>query len=167
MFNNTYTKWIVWGLISGLVGTVIMDLIIVAFFLAMGMPADLIYSFIGTVAQSFLMKIGISVSGVMLLGASIHFLLGLVLGGLFGLIVTQVKSLRVDSFKKGILLGILYIEIVSQPILVTAPLLIKMTSVDILQWYGLSTAMHMIYGAILGGILSYQYKKNAFEKNTA
>lgn len=165
MFNNTFTRWIVWGLIGGFAGTVIMDLFIVAFFLAVGMPIDLIYSFIGTVAQSFFSKLGINVSGVILLGAFIHFMLGLVLGALFGLIVTQVKFLRLDSLKKGIFLGILYIEIISQPILVTAPLLIKMTSADIAQWYGLSTGMHLIYGIILGGILSRQYRKTFSAKD--
>lgn len=161
MSKDTFTKGIVWGLIGGFVGTIIMDLVIVGFFIVVGMPTSLIYSFIGDVAGSFFSRIGINISGGVLLGAFIHFFLGLVLGGLFGWAVSWIKVLRVDSLRKGVLLGILYIEIVSQPILVTAPLLSEMTVSDILQWYGLSTVMHLIYGIILGGMLSYKQKETA------
>jgi hypothetical protein len=167
MNNNTFTKAIVWGLIGGFVGTIIMDLVIVGFFTVVGMPIDLIYSFIGEVAESFFLRIGINISGGVLLGAFMHFFLGLALGGLFGAGVSQIRSLRVDSLRKGVLLGILYIEIASQPILVTAPLLREMTSSEIFQWYGLSTVMHLIYGIILGGTLSYKQKEIASTNNAA
>jgi len=167
MRNDTFTKGLIWGLIGGFIGTIIMDLVIVGFFLVMRMPIDLIYSFIGDVAQSFLLRIGIHVSGGVLLGAFVHFFLGLILGGLFGVAVSQIRLLRLVSIKKGVLLGILYIEIVSQPILVTAPLLKQMTTSDVLQWYGLSTVMHLIYGMILGGVLSYRQKETAFAANAA
>ncbi len=156
MNNGTLKKAMVWGLIGGLVGTIIMDLVIVGFFYIVGMPIGLIYSFIGVVTGNFFSRIGINISGGVLLGALVHFFLGLGLGGLFGMIVSKVSALRVDTLKKGVLLGILYIEIASQPILVTAPLLVKMTAPEVLQWYGLSTAMHLIYGMILGGVMSYR-----------
>ena len=133
MRNDTLTKAIVWGLIGGFVGTIIMDLIMAGLFLVVGMPIDLIYSFIGDVAQSFFLRIGVDVAGGIALGAVIHFFLGLVLGALFGVVVTKIRALRLTSLKKGVWLGILYIEIASQPILVTAPLLRTMTAADILQ----------------------------------
>ena len=167
MRNNSLTKAIVWGAIGGFVGTIIMDLVIAGLFLLVGMPVDLIYSFIGDVAQSFFLRIGLDAAGGVPLGALLHFFLGLALGGLFGALVTQIRALRLESLKKGVLLGIVYIEIASQPILVTAPLLIKMTASDIVQWYGLSTVMHLIYGMILGGVLSLKQKEAALAKSAA
>jgi hypothetical protein len=167
MRNDTLTKAIVWGLIGGFVGTIIMDLVIAGLFLLVGMPVDLIYSFIGDVAQSFFLRIGIDAAGGVPLGAFIHFFLGLALGGLLGVLVTQIRALRLASLKKGIWLGILYIEVVSQPILVTAPLLRQMTTADIVQWYGLSTVMHLIYGMILGGVLSFKQKETAMVSKAA
>jgi hypothetical protein len=158
MNRSTFSKGIVWGVVGGFLGTIIMDLFIVGFFAVTGMPVDLIYSFIGDVVISFFLRIGIHLSNSTLLGAFMHFFLGLALGGLFGLAVTQIRTLCVDALKKGVLLGALYIELASQPILVAAPLLIKMTSADILQWYSLSTVMHLIYGVVLGGFLSYKQK---------
>ncbi len=155
MGNNTFTKGVIPGLIGGLVGTIIMDLVIAGFFIVVGMPVDLIYSFIGDVAGSFFLRIGLDVPESVQLGAFFHFFLGIVLGGLFGALVSQSKVFQVDSLKKGMLLGALYIEIASQPILITAPLLQRMTASDVLQWYGLSTVMHLIYGIVLGGLMSY------------
>jgi hypothetical protein len=155
MRNLTLNKAIILGLIGGFVGTIIMDLVIAGLFLAADMPLDLIYSFIGDIAQSFFLRMGITTPGGIPAGVFFHFSLGLTLGSLFGLLVTQVRALRHLSLKKRVLHSILYIEIASQPILVTAPLLIKMTTSDVLQWYGLSTVMHLIYGIVLGSVLSF------------
>jgi hypothetical protein len=167
MRNPTLNKAIILGLIGGFVGTIIMDLVIAGLFLAVGMRVVLIYSFIGDVAQSFFLRMGINAPGGTPLGVFFHFILGLTLGSLFSLLVTQVRALRLTSLKKRILLSILYIEIASQPILVTAPLLIKMTTSDLLQWYGLSTVMHLIYGIVLGVVSSFQQQEKTLTKGAA
>lgn len=131
-----------------------MDLVIVWFLAAVGMPLGLVHFFIGDVTKQFFLRIGVAVSGGVGLGALMHFGLGLVLGTVFGLAVTRVKRLHLDSVVKGALLGVLDIEIVSQPILVSARLLMTMSTADVLQWYVLSTSMHLIYGLVLGVVLA-------------
>lgn len=150
---------------AGLLGTTVMDLVIVGLFAAVGMPLGLIYSFIGVVAQQFLLLVGLEVPGGVLLGALVHFLCGLVLGAAFGLVVSRVRRLRLDSVVKGALLGVLYIEVVSQPILVAAPLLVTMTTPDVIQWYMLSTSMHIIYGVVLGVVLALRQRRLARTDN--
>lgn len=156
MSNEAITKGIKLGLIGGLAGTIIMDLVIAGLFWVVGMPVEMIYSFIGEVADSFFLMIGIDLQGGIPLGAFIHFFLGLGLGAIFGIAVSQISALQVDTLKKGIIFGVLYIEIASQPILLTAPFLVKMTASDLYQWYSLSFAMHLIYGIVLGGIVSHK-----------
>ncbi len=158
MNGGTLAGEVAWGGAGGLLGTAVMDLVIVGFFAAAGMPPGLVYSFIGDLAQQFFLRIGIGVSGGVLLGALVHFLLGLVLGAVFGLAVSRVRRLRLDSVVKGALLGVLYIEIVSQPFLVSAPLLVKMTTPEVLQWYALSTSMHIIYGIVLGVVMALRQR---------
>jgi hypothetical protein len=146
------------GLIGGLIATIVMDLACAGFFKITGTPVDLIYSFIGEAARNFLLMTGINFPWVIQLGVFVHFSLGLVLGGILGALISQISAFRGISIRKGILFGIIYIEIASQPILVTAPLFKEMTASGILQWYALSTVMHAIYGIILGGFLSYKKK---------
>ncbi len=159
LFNGIF-----WGLIGGFAGTVIMDLACVGFFKIAGIPVELIYSFIGDAARNFLLKTGMDFPWSVPLGAFVHFFLGLSLGSLLGAFASKINIFRQISLKKGVLLGILYIEIASQPILVTAPLFKEMTASGILQWYALSTVMHSIYGIILGGILSYKQRKAGFNE---
>jgi hypothetical protein len=161
MNRSTLAGDIAWGLVAGLLGTVVMDLVIVGFFAATGMPLGLIYSFIGDVTQQFFLRIGVAMSGGAPLGALVHLFLGLALGALFALSVSRVRLLRLGSFAKGALRGVLYIEVVSQPILVLAPLLVKMTTSDVVRWYGLSTSMHMIYGIILGVVMVSRQRRLA------
>jgi hypothetical protein len=156
MNDKAITKGIKLGLLGGLAGTIIMDLVIVGVFWVVGMPTEMIYSFIGSVAESFFMKIGIEIQGGIPLGATIHLLLGLGLGVIFGIAMTKISVQRPITLKRGMLLGVLYIEVVSQPILIAAPLLVEMSTSDILQWYILSSVMHLIYGIVLGGIVSYK-----------
>lgn len=48
-----------------------------------------------------------------------------------------------------------YMELMSQPILATAPIILKMTASETLQWFGVSFAMHLIWGVVLGAVVSY------------
>jgi hypothetical protein len=143
---------------AGLLGTVVMDLAIVGFFSATGMSPGLVYSFIGDVTQQCFLRIGVAVPGGVPLGALVHFLLGVVLGAFFGLMVSRIPRLRLRSVIKGALLGVLYIEIVSQPILVMAPLVMTMTKPEVLRWYVLSTSMHVIYGIVLGVVMALRQR---------
>jgi hypothetical protein len=158
MDSNNSTKAIARGLMGGLLATITMDLACAGLFAGVGMPVDLTYSFIGNIVGNFFLQIGLDVPGSRLLGAVVHFLIGIVLGGLLALAVSRIGALQTDSLKKNLLLGILYIELFSQPILVMAPLFGHLTSSDIINWYVLSCVMHAVFGAVLGIILKFRPK---------
>jgi hypothetical protein len=61
----------------------------------------------------------------------------------------------VTSVKKCILLAVVYVEVLSQPILVTTPILLKMTTPETLQWYGGAFVMHLLLAVVLGVIVGY------------
>ncbi|HEX5335841.1 MAG TPA: hypothetical protein VFW55_08170, partial [Propionicimonas sp.] len=63
MNRGTLASEITWGMAAGLLGTVVMDLVMVGFFAATGMPTGLIYSFIGDVAQQCFLRTGVAVPG--------------------------------------------------------------------------------------------------------
>lgn len=149
------------GLLGGLAGTLAMDLVLAGLFSAVGMPTDLTFSFIGDTASIFLSGIGIPLSGGVPLGAVVHYVIGAVLGLIFGGAISQVQVLRGCSLLRSALLGILYIEIISQPILITAPILRSMTTAETLQWFGLSFFMHLICGAVLGLVVNYGLRSTA------
>ena len=145
---------IVVGLIGGLVGTIVMDLFGLGMFLVMGGPATISFSIIGDAAAGFFSMMGLAMTGGAPLGAVLHYMIGLALGVVFGAAVSRVNALRVDSTKKGVGLGILYVEAMSLPMLATAAIILQMTASETTQWFGLSFVMHLVYGGVLGIVVN-------------
>jgi hypothetical protein len=62
------------------------------------------------------------------LGAVFYCLISLTLSIIFVAGVSRIDALRVDSTMKGVGLGILSVEIMSQPMLAAAAIILKMTA---------------------------------------
>lgn len=144
-----------WGLTGGLAGTLVMDLVLMGALSTAGLPALTCFSIVGNTVARFFSILGIEITGGVLLGVATHYLVGPIVGAAFGATVAQIDALRVISLKKGIVLGVLYVEILSQPILATTPILLKMTALETLQWFGGSFVMHFLFGIVLGVIVRY------------
>ena len=155
VINATLREGIIVGLIGGLAGTMVMDLVLMGALSAVGLPALTCFSIVGSTAARFFAILGIEMAGGVPLGAAAHYLIGPLVGAIFGAAVAQVPALRVDTLKKGLVLAILYVEILSQPILATTPILLKMTAHETLQWFSVSFVMHFMLAVVLGVIVSY------------
>ena len=159
------TRGVGWGLIGGLAGTMVMDIVLMVALPVAGLPALTCFSIVGKTVASFFSMQGIEMTGGVLLGVFTHYLIGPVAGAVFGAAVTQVKILRPDTLKKSIILAVLYVQILSQPILATTPILLKMTATTTLLWYGGSFLMHTVLGFVLGVIISYGLHSAAASKH--
>lgn len=143
------------GCLGGLLGTVVMDLFGAGLFLLMGGPASLSFAVIGDAAAGFLAMVGMTVTGGVPLGALLHYLIGLTFGGVFGLAASRVAVLQLTSLTKAVGLAVLSVEVISQPLLVAAALILHMSEAQTAQWFGLSFVMHLVYGLVLGLIACY------------
>jgi hypothetical protein len=132
-----------------------MDLVLMGALLIAGLPALTCFSIVGATVARFFSMPGIATAGSIPLGMATHYLIGPAVGALFGAAVVLVDAFRVTTLKKSILLSFLYVEILSQPLLATAPILLKMTSDETLQWYGVSFVMHALLAVVLGVVTSY------------
>ena len=157
----TLASGIGWGLIGGLVGTWVMDLILMGALSAAGLPIFTCFSIVGnTVARLFSM-LGMELAGSIPLGVAVHNLIGPIIGAIFGAAVTRIDALRLKTLKKAIVLAVLYVEIVSQPILATAPILLKMTGPETWQWFSISFGMHAIWGGVLGVVVNHGLRSSS------
>jgi hypothetical protein len=100
------------------------------------------------------------------LGMTVYYLLGLVLGGIFGATVARFDALRVNTLKRGVAFAVLYAEVLSQPILATSPIILKMPASETLQWFGVSAVMHLIWGVVLGAVVSYGLRSATAAKHS-
>lgn len=153
--GSALRKGLVWGSVAGLVATIVIDLVTMGVLPLMGLPAEGGFSVIGDTAAGFFSLLGIDVAGGVPLGVLLHYVIGLALGALFGAAVTRIDALRLSSIKKSVGLGILYTEIISLPILVLPPIILKWTAPETIQWFAFSVFMHAIWGIVLGLVVRY------------
>ena len=98
---------------------------------------------------------GTQITGSVPTGVVTHYVIGPLFGMLFGAIVTKTKALQEGTLKKVTFAAFVYVEILSQPILATTPILLKMDAPTTLQWFGGSFVMHLILSIVLGIIVGY------------
>jgi hypothetical protein len=153
--SGIFTRGIIVGLAGGLAGTIAMHVFGVGIFLVMGQPTSISFSIIGDAVASFFTRLGIELAGGAPLGMVVFYLLGLALGVTFVVLVLRIDAFRLDSIKKGVGLGILYVEVLSLPLLAMATLVLNMTAAATALWFGVSVVMHLAYGAVMGAVVSY------------
>jgi hypothetical protein len=147
-----------WGTFGGLIATLSMDVILMGFLTAAGLPALTCFSIVGNTVAEFLLLSAIDNYGTIFLGLAAHYTVGPLMGGIYGAAVAQIialvknNALQVTSLKKSVLNAVIYAQIMSQPILALSPILLKMTLLEIAQWYTGSFVMHLIWGCVLGFI---------------
>jgi len=144
-----------WGLIGGLVGMLVVDLILMGALSTAGLSPMVCFSTVGNTAARFFLILGMDITGGVPAGVATHYLVGPVLGAIFGAGVAQIHALRASNLKKGVLLAVLYGEIVSQPLFAMMPILLKMTAYETLFWFIGSVAMHFIWGIVLGVVVGH------------
>ncbi len=151
---NSLWRNLGWGLLGGLAGTLVMDLLLMGALLVLGQPAGLCFSIVGDTVSSFMALFGAQMAGGVPTGVVTHYVVGPLFGILFGA-VTWLPALRGGSLKKITIAGFVFVEILSQPLLVTTPILLKMKAPATLQWFGGSFIMHLILSIVLGVIVGY------------
>jgi len=140
MSNVSLSRGIGVGVIGSLVGTIMMDFVIV-----------LQYSMMGQPALTYLDLIGSVFGGGIPLGVLIHVFVGTVLGVLFSVPVLTIDALRIDSVRKGLVLGIL-VGIASISACIPFAILIREKIATVLIFM---TIPHLVWGIVLGVVAGY------------
>jgi hypothetical protein len=153
--SDVRTRGLRLGIIAGLAATFVIDLIMIGYLLFTGQPAENGFAVIGDTAAGLFSLFGIEVAGGVTVGLVWHYVIGLILGVIFGVAVTRIDALHPTSLRKGVGLGILYAEVISLPILVMPPIILNWTTSATEQLFGFYFVMHAIWGILLGVVVSY------------
>jgi hypothetical protein len=153
--SGAHAKGLVLGAFGGLVATVVIDLIMMVYLLVRGQSADNGFAVIGDTTAGFFALLGMDVAGGVPAGLVWHYVIGLALGVIFGAAVTRIDALHLNSMRKAVGLGILYAEVISAPILVMPPIILKWTASATAQLLGFYCVMHAIWGMLLGVVVIY------------
>jgi hypothetical protein len=151
----TLIRGMQWGLIGGLAGTIAMDLVLMGGLSALGLSTHTCFLSIGSKVAHFFSLMGIKLLGGLMLGVATFHLLGPVLSAIYGSAVSQVSALQGRTLRKNVVLAVLYAEIISQLILTTMPILLKMLGSETMLWFAGSFVLHLALGIVLGFVMHY------------
>lgn len=135
-FERVNLKGIGFGLIGGFIGTALMDTVIVMTLLAAGEPADAFFTAVGE-------KLGQGAA----LGIALHNMIGISVGFIFALLVLNVRMLKIDTKRKGLVLGGLAGAITIPVGCIPLAIWLGQPILDVVAF---SAAPHMVYGTVLG-----------------
>ena len=79
---------------------------------------------------------------------------------MLGVSIVSLEPLHLASTKKRVGLSILYVEVMSLPLLAAGTMALKMSAADSVLWFGISFIMHLVYGLVLGMVTSMVNKYN-------
>jgi len=156
MRYSTFIRGTVTGMVGGLAGTILMYLFGASIFALLGWPTSTSFTIIGDSAAAFFSKLGIALVGGSSLGTRLYFLIDLTLGAMLGVSKVSLEPLHLASPKKWVGLSILYVEVMSLPLLAAGTLALKMSAADAVLWLGISFIMHLVYGLVLGVVTSFR-----------
>src|SRR5512133_865072 len=128
MRYSILTRGMIAGMVGGLAGTVSMYLFGAGIFALLGWPANTSVSTIGDSGAAFFSMFGITLTGGSPLGLRLYYLIGLTLGTVLGAAAASLESLRLASLKKRVVFSILFVEVMSIPLLAAGSLALKMSA---------------------------------------
>ncbi len=155
MRYSIFIRGLIAGMVGGLAGTMLMYLFGAGIFAFLGWPTNTSISIIGESAAAFFASRGVRLVGGASLGIWLYYLIGLLLGAMMGIAVVGLEPLRLGSLQKRVVFSILFVEVMSLPMLVAGSLALKMSIASTAQWFSISFVMHLVYGLVLGVITSY------------
>jgi hypothetical protein len=155
VLTKSNLKGIGFGIVGGLVGTVLMDVVMVLTFLIAGQPADTFFSMVGE-------KLGYGA----LVGIAVHNLVGLTGGFVFSLLVLNIKALRIDSRRKGLVLGVAAGALTIPLGCIPLAIWLNQAILDVIAF---SLLPHLVWGIVLGwivgyGLLSYRHRSGTTKR---
>lgn len=129
------------GLVGGLAGTILMDVVMMVTFISVGERADTFFTMVGE-------RLG---DGAVL-GIMLHDVIGMTGGFIFALLVLRIDALALTTINRGILLGV-----------VAGAITIPLGCIPLAIWLGESILIvvafsfvpHLVWGTVLGGTVAY------------
>jgi hypothetical protein len=141
MGENRMLKGIGFGLVGGLLGTILMDVVMMITFVSAGERADMFFTLVGE-------RLG---DGA-ILGITLHCVVGMTGGFVFSLLVLNVSALELKTIKKGLVFGVAA-GAITVP-LGCIPLAIWLGE-SILGVIAFSVLPHLVWGTVLGWTVAF------------
>lgn len=152
MEKTNIIRGIRYGVIAGLVSTIVTDIASLVIFLVMGQSLPAFFALLG---QSFLTLFNIDAAFPLWQGLVLHYSIGILTGLVLGTLTSLVPVLNFKTYRKSILLSIIVTQIEGTTLFYLMSLILNIPQSEMLVMYGLGFILHLIWGTCLGVIISF------------
>jgi hypothetical protein len=157
MEKISITKGIKYGLIAGLVSTIITDIVSLIIFIFLGESLPTFFALIGT---AFLTLINLEATYPLWQGLTLHYSIGLITGLTLGILNQRISVLRFDTYRRSIITGVIITQIEGLALFYLMSLILNIPQSEMIIMYGLGIFLHTIWGTCLGLIISFGQKRS-------
>lgn len=151
-------KGIKYGIAAGFISTLINDVICLIMFNFMG---ESFTSFFALIGRSFLTLIHVQVDFPFWQGLALHYSIGVLTGLILGILTQRINILRFNTYKKGILMGVIITQIEGFSLFYLMSLILNIPQSEMMLIYVLGFILHTIWGTSLGVIICYGNKRKS------
>jgi hypothetical protein len=145
-----------YGIVGGLVATIIDDIISLIIFIAMGQSFPAFFALIGS---TFLTFIGSEAVFPAWQGLTLHYSIGILTGLVLGLLTQRFRKLQFSSYRKGILLSIIIIQVEGNVLFYLMSVIMNIPQSEMVMIYALGFVLHLIWGTCFGLMLTYGQRR--------
>lgn len=143
MLENKIIRGIEFGLVGGLAGTALMDVVMMITFVSVGERADMFFTMVGE-------KLG----GGAILGVLLHNIIGTTGGFIFSLLVLSTNPPMLTTMRNGLKLGV-----------AAGAITVPFGCIPLAVWLGepipgviaFSILPHLVWGTVLGWTVAYGF----------
>jgi hypothetical protein len=147
---------LIYGLIGGLVSTIVMDLLSLIMLTIMGASFP---SFLALIGKSILTLLGIQADFPLWQGLVLHYSIGILIGIVLSVASGMISMLHFSTRRKSMLISVVTIEIIGIILFYLMSLILSIAQSDMMTIYISGIFLHAIGGICLGLILYFEQHK--------
>jgi hypothetical protein len=152
MNEDNLVRGSIYGIISGTISTIVIDIVALIILAGMGISLS---SFFALIGQCLSTLIGIASADPVWQGIMLHYSIAILTGLVVGLLTHRFHKLQFGSYRKGILLSVILAQVEGNSLFYLMSVIMKIPQSEMVFMYGMCFFLHLIWGVCLGLIISY------------
>jgi hypothetical protein len=158
MEKTNIARGIKYGIVGGLMGTIITDLVSLIIFFILGESLPDFYTLFG---KSFLTLFNLQADYPLWQGLTLHYSIGILTGLVVGILTQRISLLKFNTYRSSILIAVIITQIEGLTLFYLMSLVLNMPQSEMILIYGMGIFLHTVWGACLGSILCFGLRRRA------
>jgi len=162
MEKTNIARGIRYGIVGGLIGTIVTDLVSLVIFLITGESLPDFYTLFG---RSFLTLFNLQADYPLWQGLTLHYSIGILTGLVVGILTQRISWLKFNTYRRSILIAVIITQIEGLTLFYLMSLILKIPQSEMMIVYIMGIFLHTIWGTCLGSILCFGQQRGVLKFN--